>query len=59
MLTSLLPVRSASALGRLEPHGMLVIVGLIVLDPHIHVIRTITGTLVHQMAGSLLATVLQ
>lgn len=59
VLTSLLPLRSAAALGRLEPYGMLIIVGLIILDPHIHVIRTITGTLVHQMAGSLLSTVLQ
>jgi hypothetical protein len=37
---------------------MLIIVGLIVLDPQIHVIRTITGTMVNIMAGTILSTVL-
>ncbi|MBI4402333.1 MAG: site-2 protease family protein [Nitrospirae bacterium] len=59
VLTSLLPARSAMALSRLEPYGMLIIVGLIMLDPQIHVIRTITGTLVNVMASSILSTVLQ
>lgn len=58
ILTSLLPTRSALALSRLEPYGMLIIVGLIVLDPQIHVIRTITSTLVNIMAGTILSTVL-
>jgi Zn-dependent protease len=58
ILTSLLPARSAIALGRLEPYGMLIILGLIVLDPQIHVIHTITGTLVDVMAGTILAAVL-
>jgi len=59
VLTSLLPARSAVALARLEPYGMLIIVGLIILDPQIHVIRTITGTLVNVLAGTILSTVLQ
>ncbi|MEW6542325.1 MAG: site-2 protease family protein [Nitrospirota bacterium] len=59
VLTSLLPARPAIALTRLEPYGMLIIVGLIVLDPQIHVIRTITGTMVHLMAGTILTAVLQ
>ncbi len=59
VLTSLLPGRSAMALARLEPYGMMIIVGLIILDPQIHVIRTITGTLVHVMAGTILSTVVQ
>lgn len=58
VLTSLLPVRPATALNRLEPYGMLIIVMLIVFDPQIHVIRTITGTLVNVMAGTILSTVL-
>ncbi len=58
VLTSLLPVRPAMALNRLEPYGMLIIVMLIVFDPQIHVIRTITGTLVNVMAGTILSTVL-
>lgn len=59
ILTSLLPVRPALALSRLEPYGMLIIVGLIVLDPQLGVIRTVTGTLVNVMAGTILSTVLQ
>jgi len=58
VLTSLLPASSAMALARLEPYGMLIIVGLIVLDPQIHVIRTITGTLVNLMAATILPTAL-
>jgi Zn-dependent protease len=59
VLTCLLPDRPAIALSRLEPYGMLIIIGLIILDPQIHVIRTITGTLVAVMAGTILTTVLQ
>jgi len=56
ILTSLLPAQQALALSRLEPYGMLIIVALIVFDPQIRVIRTITGTLVNVMAGTILAT---
>jgi Zn-dependent protease len=56
VLTSLLPARQALALGRLEPYGMMIIVALIMFDPQIHVIRTITGTLVNLMAGTILST---
>lgn len=59
ILTSLLPPGPALALCRLEPYGMLIIVLLIMLDPQIHVIRTITGTLVNLMAGTILTTVIQ
>ena len=43
-MTSLLPIRSALALSRLKPYGMLVVVGLIILDPQIHVISTVLKT---------------
>ena len=59
VLTSLLPAKSAIALARLEPYGMLIIVGLIILDPQIRVIRTITGTLVNLMATTILSAVLR
>jgi Zn-dependent protease len=59
VLTSLLPARPALALSRLEPYGMLIIVALIMFDPQIHVLRTITGTLVNAMAGTILTTVLE
>jgi Zn-dependent protease len=56
ILTSLLPPRPAETLSRLEPYGMLIVVALIMFDPQIHVIRTITGTLVNLMAGTILST---
>jgi Zn-dependent protease len=56
ILTSLLPEQPAMVLSRLEPYGMMIIVVLIMFDPQIHVIRTITGTLVSLMAGTILAT---
>ncbi|MEK7293661.1 MAG: site-2 protease family protein [Nitrospirota bacterium] len=59
ILTSLLPAQPALALCRLEPYGMLIIVALIMFDPQIHVLRTITGTLVNAMAGTILTTVLE
>lgn len=59
VLTSLLPAQPALALSRLEPYGMLIIVALIMFDPQIHVLRTITGTLVNAMAGTILTTVLE
>ena len=59
VLTSLLPARSAAAVGRLEPYGMLIIVGLIALDPQIHVIQTVMGTLVDVTAGTILSSVLR
>ncbi|WP_447601999.1 site-2 protease family protein [Nitrospira sp. Nam80] len=56
IMTCLLPVRPALALARLEAYGMLIIVALIVLDPQIMVITTITHTLVDRIAGEVLAT---
>lgn len=58
VLTSLLPLRAAIGLSRFEPYGMLAIVLLLMLDPQIHVIGTITGTLVDFMARTILTTVL-
>jgi Zn-dependent protease len=59
IVTSLLPSRPALALNRVEPYGMMIILGLIVLDPQLHVIRTITGTMVDVMATSIVTTVLK
>jgi Zn-dependent protease len=56
IMTSLLPMRPALALARVEAYGMLIIVALIVLDPQIMVITTITHTLVDRIAGEVLAT---
>lgn len=56
ILTSLLPDNAAMALRRVEPYGMFILMGLIILDPQIHVIHTITGTLTHSLTKSILST---
>lgn len=56
ILTSLLPDNAAMALRRVEPYGMFILMGLILLDPQIHVIHTITGTLTHSLTNSILST---
>jgi Zn-dependent protease len=56
ILTSLLPDSAAMALRRVEPYGMFILMGLIILDPQIHVIHTITSTMTHSLANSILST---
>ncbi len=58
ILTALLPPKPAMALARLEPYGMLILVGLIVFDKELHVIHTITGTLASGVSGTILSTAL-
>lgn len=58
ILTSVLPYRPALAVSRLEPYGMFILVGLIVLDPQIQVIRTILGTSIQIVTQILLAPVM-
>lgn len=57
ILTSLLPLKPALALGRLEPYGMFVVLGLIILDPYIPIISTILGTVFRLMTTTLLTAV--
>jgi Zn-dependent protease len=57
ILTSLLPTRSALTLVQLEPYGMILIFALILLDPQIHVIGTITGPLTDLMANTIVQQV--
>ncbi len=59
ILTSVLPYRPALAVSQMEPYGMFIIVGLIVLDPQIHVIRTILGTSIQLVTQTFLVPVLQ
>jgi len=56
ILTSLLPRNAAMALMRVEPYGMFILMGLIILDPQIHLIHTITSTLTHSLSNSILST---
>jgi Zn-dependent protease len=56
ILTSLLPRTAAITLSRVEPYGMFILMGLIILDPQIHLIHTITSTLTHSLSNTILST---
>jgi Zn-dependent protease len=56
ILTSLLPHTAAMALSRVEPYGMFILMGLIIFDPQIHLIHTITSTLTHSLSNTILST---
>jgi len=58
ILTAILPAKPALALARLEPYGMLILVGLIVFDKELGVIHTITGTFAKGLSGTILSTAL-
>jgi Zn-dependent protease len=58
ILVSLLPSKPAMALARLEPYGMMILVGLLVFDKELRVIHTITGTLARSLSGTILSTAL-
>jgi Zn-dependent protease len=56
ILTSVLPSTAATALSRVEPYGMFILMGLIILDPQIHLIHTITSTLTNSLSNTILST---
>lgn len=58
ILTCLLPETPAIALARIEPYGMLILVGLIVFDKELRVIHTITSTFASGLSGTILSTAL-
>lgn len=58
ILTAMLPAKPAMALARLEPYGMLILVGLIVFDKELGVIHTITGTFSKGLYNTILSTAL-
>lgn len=58
ILTALLPSSPAMALARLEPYGMLILVGLIVFDKELGIIHLVTGTLAKGVSGTILSTAL-
>jgi Zn-dependent protease len=58
IMTCLLPAKPAMALARLEPYGMLILVGLIVFDKELRVIHTITNTFASGLSGTILSTAL-
>ncbi|WP_455379215.1 site-2 protease family protein [Petrachloros mirabilis] len=58
ILVNLLPPQPAMALARLEPYGMLILVGLLVFDRDLHVIQTFTSTFAGGLSGTILSTAL-
>lgn len=58
ILTCLLPAKPALALARVEPYGMLILVGLIAFDKELRVIHTITSTFAAGLSGTILSTVI-
>jgi len=58
ILVSLLPDRPAMVLARLEPYGMLILVGLLAFDKDLRVIHTIAGTFATGLSGTILSTAL-
>jgi len=56
ILTSLLPPTVAGVLMRVEPYGMFILVALIMFDPQIHLIHTVTSTLTHSLSNTILST---
>ena len=56
ILLSLLPPRPALALARLEPYGMMILVGLLVFDRELRIIHTFTSTFASGLSGTILST---
>jgi len=56
ILTSLLPPILAGPLMRVEPYGMFILMGLIIFDPQIHLVHTVTSTLTHSLSNTILST---
>jgi Zn-dependent protease len=56
ILVSLLPRQPALALARLEPYGMMILVGLLVFDRELRVIHMFTSTFASGLSGTILST---
>lgn len=54
ILLSLLPAQSAQALRRVEPYGMLIILGLVMLEPQIQLLSTMLGVVFQLFAVTFL-----
>ncbi len=56
IMVSLLPARAALALARLEPYGMMLLVGLLIFDRELRIIHTFTSTFASGLSGTILST---
>ncbi len=55
VLVSVLPYQAAKIVSELEPYGMLILLGLIFLDPQLHLIGTVLGNLVPFITNEIFA----
>ncbi len=58
IMVSLLPPQPALALARLEPYGMLILVGLLAFDRELRVIHTFTSTFASGLSATILSAAL-
>ena len=56
IMVSLLPPRAALALARVEPYGMMLLVGLLIFDRELRIIHTFTSTFASGLSGTILST---
>ena len=56
IMVSLLPRGPALALARLEPYGMMILVGLLVFDRELRIIHSFTSTFASGLSGTILST---
>jgi Zn-dependent protease len=56
IMLSVLPARPALALARMEPYGMMILVGLLVFDRELRIIHTFTSTFASGLSGTILST---
>lgn len=56
IMVSVLPPQPALALARLEPYGMMILVGLLVFDRELRIIHTFTSTFASNLSGTILST---
>jgi Zn-dependent protease len=57
IMVSVLPQRPALALARMEPYGMMILVGLLVFDRELRIIHTFTSTFASGLSGTILSAV--
>jgi len=55
IMVSVLPPRPALALARLEPYGMMILIGLLVFDRELRIIHTFTSTFASGLSGTILS----
>jgi Zn-dependent protease len=55
IMVSVLPPRPALALARVEPYGMMILIGLLVFDRELRIIHTFTSTFASGLSGTILS----